>query len=64
MSSEEIKDDCERQYNQIKMAQDRLVMLRSICKHEHTFEGNYSWRVGVIQKATICTYCNTPIKIH
>lgn len=61
MTPEEIKEECELQYNQIKNAEARLKELRSLCKHENTFEGNYSYRVGVVERALICSYCNTPI---
>ena len=38
--------------------------IRSKCKHENTFEGNWSWRVGCIDNATICNDCGECIKIH
>jgi hypothetical protein len=62
MTNEEIKEDCLRQFDLIKIAQERLIELRNICKHEHTFEGNYSWRLGSIVKAEICSYCTQFIK--
>ena len=61
MTNEQIKEQCELMYAQIKNAETRLKTLREECKHEHTFQGNYSWRVGSIEKAIICSYCNTPI---
>ena len=57
MTNEEIKTETELMYDQIQKAQDRLTELRSICKHEKTFEGNYSWRIGCCQLADICEYC-------
>lgn len=57
MKNEEIKIECEKMYVQIKSAEDQLKELRAICKHEKTFEGNYSWRIGAIQRADICEYC-------
>lgn len=62
MKNEEIKSECEQMYAQIQRANDRLKELREICKHEKTFEGNYSWRVGSIQPAEICEYCGSLIK--
>lgn len=62
MTNEEIKDECEKMYAQIKSAEEKLVKLRSNCKHEKTFEGNYSWRVGNIQLADICEYCGSCIR--
>lgn len=52
-----IKTECELMYAQIKAAEERLKELREICKHEKTFEGNYSWRPGAIMPATICSDC-------
>ena len=53
MENEQIKKECEQMYAQIKSAEERLKELTAICKHEKTFEGNYSWRVGNIQPADI-----------
>lgn len=64
MTNEEIKADCELQYKVISDAQLRLKQLRAECNHEETFEGNYSWRVGSIEPATICSFCGECIKIH
>lgn len=58
----DIKKECEIAYGCIKIAQEQLEHLRSICKHENTFEGNYSWRIGVIMPATICSDCGKMIK--
>lgn len=62
MDQEEIKKECERMYAQIKNCEDRLKTVRNICKHPNTFEGNYSWRIGVIQPAEICSDCGQLIK--
>lgn len=62
MTNEEIKTECELMYAQIKQGEDRLKEIRSICKHENTFEGNWSWRVGNIQPAIICDDCGSLIK--
>lgn len=62
MTNEEIKSECELQYKQIKDSHDRLSELRSLCKHEHTFEGLWEWRVGSTYPATICSYCGTCVK--
>lgn len=61
MSNEEIKAECEKMWAQIESATQRLEELRKICKHEKTFEGNYSWRPGAIQVADICEFCHTPV---
>jgi hypothetical protein len=62
MTNEEIKTEKQLMYDQIKMSQDRLAELRSICKHEKTFVGNYSWRIGCSQPADICEYCGELIR--
>jgi hypothetical protein len=62
MTNEEISLEKEKMFEQIKVAQERLAEIRKICKHEKTFEGNYSWRVGSYQLAEICSYCGEFIK--
>ena len=62
MKNEEIKNETEQIYTQIKNAQERLEELRAICKHEKTYEGLYSYRVGSYQTADICEYCGKMIK--
>lgn len=62
INNDDIKKECEQMYAQIKSAEERLRELRTICKHETTFEGNYSWRIGTTQKADICEYCNELIR--
>lgn len=62
MTGEEIKKECEENYQKIKKSQERLSELRDICKHEKTELGNYSWRVGTYHLADICIYCGKPIK--
>ena len=57
-----IKIETEKNYKQIAKSQARLEELRSICKHEKTYEGNYSWRIGAMQLAEICEYCGEMIR--
>jgi hypothetical protein len=57
MSNEEIKADCDKQYGQIADARKRLEEIRAVCKHEQTFEGTYSYRIGVLMPAIICYFC-------
>ncbi len=57
MKNEDIKVACEHLFTVIKMSEDKLSEIRKICKHEKTYEGNYSWRPGAIQLADICEYC-------
>ena len=61
MTNDEIKSEKEKMYAQIKSAEERLEEIRQICKHEKTFEGNYSYRIGCVQFACICEYCGTLI---
>lgn len=62
MKGKEIKEECEKMYAQIKQAEDRLKEIRSICKHDNTHEGNYSWRIGAVQLAEICSDCESLIR--
>ena len=62
MTNEQIKHECEIQYANIKAAELRLVELRAMCKHENIFHGNWSWRIGSIQPAIICSDCGNIIK--
>lgn len=62
MTNEKIKFECEAQYKLIADAQEKLKDIRSLCKHEDTFEGLYSYRIGSVLPAIICTYCGTLIK--
>lgn len=64
MENNEIKLECEKMYAQIEAAHERLKELRLECKHEKTFEGNYSWRVASSFPATICEYCGHPVHIE
>lgn len=57
MSKAEIKDTCTAMYAKIKFAEDRLKEVRGICKHPETFEGNWSYRIGSISPAIICSDC-------
>ena len=62
MTQEEIKLDCENQYEIIRNAEEQLKKLRAICKHENAFAGNYSYRVGATIPAIICSDCGSVIK--
>ena len=62
MTNEDIKLEKEKMYSQIESARIRLEELRSICKHEKTFEDNYSDRPGRIFLADICEYCGELIR--
>jgi hypothetical protein len=57
MTNEEIAIEKDKMFAQIKSAEDRLYELRQICKHEKTFECDYSFRIGNISRANLCTYC-------
>lgn len=64
MTQEQIKAECEFIYKKIKEAEDRLREIRLMCNHPNTFKGKYSYRVGAINDATICSDCGVAIKIH
>jgi len=59
MTQSEIKQEKDRLCDKIRRAEERLNELKVQCSHPHTFEGNYSWRIGVIQKANICSDCGS-----
>jgi hypothetical protein len=61
MTQQEIKENCTTAYADIKAADEMLEAMRGICKHPETFEGDYSWRIGCIDKATICSDCGAVI---
>lgn len=63
MTNQEIKTECELMYSQLREAEDRLKKIRAICKHENTFEGNWSWRVGSSTPAVICSVCGSLVKL-
>jgi hypothetical protein len=62
MKNEEIKSKCESIFAQIKDGEERLDRIREICKHEKTYEVNYSWRPGVMQLADVCYYCGELVR--
>jgi len=64
MTGEEIKIESNRIYDDIYKAKERLKDLRKICKHEKTFKGNYSYRIGQSDPADICEYCGEVVDIH
>lgn len=57
MTSKEIQLECQRAHAMLKRANAKLAKLRRECKHEVTFNGLYSYRVGSIRPAKICHYC-------
>ncbi len=63
MTSEQIKKDCEFIRGSMKILQDGLEKLQGLCPHENTFQGNYSWRVGSIHPAIICSDCGKIITV-
>lgn len=57
MKNEEIKLAKEQAYKEIKDAEEKLIHLRSNCKHEKTYLGEYMFRVGSIRMVEMCDYC-------
>lgn len=64
MTGEEIKTECSTLYETIKVSRERLEELRKICKHEKTFEGTWSYRIGNYTPAIICDYCGDFIALN
>jgi hypothetical protein len=52
-----IKEEYKILQDLIKKASERLGYLRSICTHENIVEGNFSWRLGAVDKGMICEDC-------
>jgi hypothetical protein len=63
LTAEQIKTECELHRDRIKAHTERLEEVQDNCPHENTFEGLYSWRVGCIDPAIICSDCGKMIKI-
>lgn len=57
MKDENIQVSVNRQYEIIKKANEKLELLRSKCKHNHSIEVTYSFRVGDLHQAMVCRYC-------
>lgn len=64
MTQKEIKQTCDIAYQMIKDAGKALKEMRDLCLHPNTYEGNYSYRVGCIDPATICSDCGHVIKVQ
>lgn len=63
MTQEEIKQEVETHYLAIKTAEERIKELRTLCHHPNTKNGLYSYRVGVVDEALICSDCGNVIKM-
>ena len=64
MKPSQIKTECEQVYQNIKLQEDKLERLQSICKHPNTFEGNYYYRIAQYTKGLICSDCRKIIKSY
>jgi hypothetical protein len=62
MINEDIRRETKKQYAHIKRAEEKLKVIRTICKHEKTFTGGYSHRKGHVALAEICEYCGEFIR--
>lgn len=62
ISAEQIKAECDSHYLQIERSRKRIDELRAVCGHEHVHEGLYSWRIGCIDPAIICSDCGQVIQ--
>lgn len=63
MTQKEIKENCDKAYADIQTAKNMLKEMRKICLHPNTFYGKYSYRIGALNDATICSDCGDVIKI-
>lgn len=62
MTPEQIRKQRRVAEVKIEMGKLDLIRLRLICKHPKREEGLYSWRVGVIEPAIICSDCGQCIE--
>lgn len=62
MSEQEILEEKERIYKKIEEEKKRLEAIREICEHREKYITNYSWRIGNVQEAELCKYCDKFIK--
>lgn len=62
MKAAEIKIEKELMFEQIRKAEERLAEIRKICKHENTFEGNWSYGPGRYFLSEICSDCGDCLK--
>jgi hypothetical protein len=63
MNNQQIKQECEALYKTIQESEDKLREIRKVCKHEKTFEGEYSYRPGASLPALICEFCGECVKL-
>lgn len=59
---EQIKNHYKFSCGILAMAQEEIKKLQLSCTHPNTHEGLYSWRVGCVDKAIICSDCGKMIK--
>ena len=57
MKPSQIKTECELIYTQIKSLQERLIRLRSICKHIHLLKGIDPYIIDEQYREKTCTDC-------
>ncbi len=62
MTQEEIKRKSHAAIAEIQSQQNILIALRDYCEHPNTFEGKYSYSVGQVSDAIICSDCGELIK--
>lgn len=53
----DVKEECEKAYEQINSAKAKLAEIRKTCSHERKEQRPYSWRVGVVDIVCVCYYC-------
>lgn len=62
MTNAEIKYRAHLYQDDIRRAKENLEAIQKWCKHEETFEGNWSWRPGAMHPAVICSFCGSCVK--
>jgi hypothetical protein len=61
MKQSDIKTESEQAYQNIKLHEDRLQQLRSICKHPNTYKANVYTQPGKYYPGIICSDCRKVI---
>ena len=64
MLPDEIKKECDSIFDNIKNQKERLEHIQEICNHPTSFIGNFSYKVGCVNPALICSDCNKILKAN
>ncbi len=63
MTNEEIKEAVTDEYRNIQTSKERLEYVRSVCKHEHTYECLYGETMRDARPSNVCWYCGQWVSV-